>query len=190
MKNKTLLVIIILLVVVVFLFLGFWGFAFWRGVSWFNHFRHQISSSVSNDVSESSNSEETTSQSVSDQSSSESSSYLEAKEVQPSGSAVGWDSEVKPILVSVFGGAKLVEYTTATGLNAYLKYILPRKTSSSDLDKVLGGFKSKGYKEVLSGVNNGNNVITLTKNDSTIAVTFENGSNYLEATVGTTPSNY
>ncbi|MCD6194724.1 hypothetical protein J7K05_00755 [bacterium] len=183
---KTNKVLILVLVIVGVLILGsllsfvFMGQMFWaRFVPILSHSSKQ---SVSSEQQSSESSEQSASQTE------ESSSFSSANEVTPTGSAVSWDSEVKPIIESVFGGASLIEFTTAKGQNAYLKYAIPRRASSSDLAKILSLFKQKGYSEVVSGSNSGTNTAIMSKGDTQAVVTFEDNSDYVEVTIAETPS--
>jgi len=97
--------------------------------------------------------------------------YDTAKEVQPSGeTATKLNDFIKPKLVNVFGGAKLVFTGTITGTQLSVKeateldYVVKRKITAEDVNTLKALIEMEGYTTAASGVTSGEFTIIFLKN--------------------------
>ncbi len=75
--------------------------------------------------------------------------YESAADVTPpSGYAQQLDEDIRPVLISIFGGAKLADVgTVSTGTANYvvLSYAVPRAVSSEDIQELVNELSKEGY---------------------------------------------
>lgn len=84
------------------------------------------------------------------------------------------DSAVKPILVEVFGGAKLTRVTNFSPLapaSSILEYVVRRRIKAEDLDSLIAAFERKGYTKTSSSVTGDDIQLQVTKEGLELALT-------------------
>jgi len=100
--------------------------------------------------------------------------FEKVKEVAPAGDfATAIDKDVKPVLATVFGGAKLFNSFAMGDQGSHLIYALKRQAKADDLAAVKKKLEAKGYKFITEAPRSGIETFSFEKklSDKTYGVT-------------------
>ncbi len=129
--------------------------------------------------------EENNSQSSTNTTESNSSKYDNAKDLTPSNQTLqAVNNMIKPILSSIFGGAKLSEYNSLNMHQgngyALLVYIIKNKITESNVEILKQKLAEHGYAEVATYVGSTDFSLTVRKESTTLSITGEINSQKIE----------
>ena len=87
------------------------------------------------------------------------------------------DSLIRPILIKVFGGAK-VKSTLVNGNSHSVVYILPRKITVNDYTPIINKLQDlNGWNITMKNANDKSLLIVINSNETSIAISFNVGGN-------------
>ena len=109
----------------------------------------------------------------------ESNSYSKAKDNVPTDSlSIQVNSDLKPIFENLYGGAKLGSYLASEGTTTSMSYAIKNKATSADYAKIGQALVEKGYTQKENTTTSDGFMISFTKADVTISITFQSNLPY------------
>jgi cytoskeletal protein RodZ len=159
-KSNTALIVIIVLVVVFGVLIG-GGYMAYRFV------KGKVKTALNDVTTTTTNSDGTTTTS----SSSLTDDYSTSKDLTPADSfGKGINNDIKPILSSMYGGAKLSTVSSSAD-GASLYYLTKQATQVADGDKISAELQGKGYKQDSATSSGDGYVISLSKGTTSLILT-------------------
>jgi len=135
-KKSNVGLIIALVLIGILLILSVGGYFTYR------YIKNRVKTAVSDLGTATSSSDESTSSSGT----STGSSYADAKDLTPTGTLlVNLNTEIKPILTTIFGGAKLESWTNLSEDYGYNLYRVKRNSTAADVATLESAILAKGY---------------------------------------------
>jgi len=125
------------------------------------------------------NSAITSTASTDNSSSDETNAYSKAKDNTPTDSlTIQVNADLKPIFENLYGGAKLDGYLANEGTTTSMSYVVKNKATSADYAKIEQALTEKGYTKKENITTSDGFVISFTKADVTISITFQSSLPY------------
>lgn len=152
--------IIVIVIIAILLVLGVGGYLTYRYIK--GRVKTTVSNLETSSTSESSNSAT---------SSNTSGSYDSAKDLTPTGALIiATNNDIKPILQTIYGGAKLQSWTMVTDSYGYAGYIVKRDSNDTDATAIGTALIAKGYAQQSNTQDGTGSVMIFTKGNGSLTI--------------------